>query len=203
MKMPSLSKRIGITGGIGSGKSVVASLLQLYDIPVYIADTESKKLTNESPVIREKLTELIGDHLYTPKGLDKKRLSSLIFADAELLNKVNAIIHPEVNRHFQQWVAEQQTPFCAIESAILFESGFDKAVDCSLMVYAPLEIRLQRVMKRDGASEAEVRKRIANQLADEIKKERADYVIYNDDRQSLIAQVEAYIQCLSPEKEVL
>ena len=121
--------KIGITGGIGSGKSVVAALLELSGIPVYIADTESKLLTATSPVIREKLVALFGEELYTADSLNKRQLASHIFGNPERLGQVNAIIHPEVNRHFLAWVERLNTPVCAIESAILFESGFNRIVD--------------------------------------------------------------------------
>lgn len=107
--------KIGITGGIGSGKSVVASLLALSGVPVYIADEESKWLTNNSPVIREKLTALFGPEIYTNEGLNKKLLASHIFNNPKQLQQVNQIIHPEVNRHFSAWVERQTSPLCAIE----------------------------------------------------------------------------------------
>lgn len=188
--------KIGITGGIGSGKSVVASLLELSGIPVYIADKESKRLTETSPVIRKKLTDLLGADLYTEKGLDKKLLASHIFAHPEMLKQVNGIIHPEVNRHFTAWTEAQDTPFCAIESAILFESGFDRAVDIRLMVYAPMEVRIARAVERDAATRSEVIDRMKSQMPDEIKKERADYIIYNDNRQALIPQIGKFITYL-------
>ena len=152
--------KIGITGGIGSGKSVVASLLALSGVPVYIADEESKWLT-----------------------------ASHIFNNPEQLQQVNQIIHPEVNRHFSAWVERQTSPLCAIESAILFESGFYKVVDISLMVYAPRELRIERALGRDSASREEIERRINSQISDEEKKDRSDYVIYNDNRQALIPQV--------------
>lgn len=185
--------KIGITGGIGSGKSVVAELLRLCGVPVYIADEESKRLTATSPVIRRQLTALLGTDIYPDGQLDKRRLAARIFHDPACLQQVNAIIHPEVNRHFQDWAARQQTPFCAIESAILFESGFDRTVDVSLMVYAPPALRISRAMERDRATRAEVLGRIENQLADEIKKERSHYVIYNDDCRALIPQVADFL----------
>ena len=188
--------KIGITGGIGSGKSVIASLLELSGVPVYIADTESKRLTETSPVIREKLTALFGETLYKAERLDKKLLASLIFGNPERLKQVNAIIHPEVNRHFQAWAEKQNTPLCAIESAILFESGFNRAVDVSLMVYAPMEVRIRRVLERDAVSREEVVRRISSQLPDEVKKEKSDYVIFNDDRQALLPQVAAFLDGL-------
>lgn len=188
--------KIGITGGIGSGKSVIASLLELSGVPVYIADTESKRLTETSPVIREKLTALFGETLYKAERLDKKRLASLIFGNPERLKQVNAIIHPEVNRHFQAWAEKQNTPLCAIESAILFESGFNRTVDVCLMVYAPMEVRIRRVLERDAVSREEVIRRIDSQLPDEVKKEKSDYVIFNDDRQALLPQVAAFLEDL-------
>ncbi len=188
--------KIGITGGIGSGKSVIASLLNLYGIPVYVADTESKILTETSPAIKEKLTALFGDDLYTDKGLNKKLLASHIFTNPEYLQQVNAIIHPEVNNHFSAWTKAQASPICAIESAILFESGFNKVVDKSLMVYAPREIRIERAVLRDNTAREEIIRRIENQLPDETKRDRSDYVIYNDDKQALLPQVEKFLASL-------
>jgi dephospho-CoA kinase len=188
--------KLGLTGGIGSGKSVVASLFEITGIPVYIADTESKRLADTSPVIRKGLTCLFGENIYRNGALDKKRLASLIFNDKEALHCVNAIIHPEVNRDFLQWASLQQTLVCAIETAILFESGFDKHVDLSVMVYAPLELRIERVAIRDKAPCDEITRRIHNQLPDEIKKERADFIIYNDGKQPLIPQVKKLIQSI-------
>lgn len=187
--------KIGITGGIGSGKSVVASLLKLKGIPVYIADIESKKLTETSPMIRKQLTELFGSDIYTPIGLNKKLLASHIFNNPERLKQVNDIIHPEVNRDFQKWISglDKETSLCAIESAILFESGFDRIVDVCLLVYAPLELRIERTLIRDSVSRKEIERRISNQMSDEIKKERSDYVIYNDDKQALLPQISRFI----------
>lgn len=185
--------KIGITGGIGSGKSVVASLLNLHGIPVYVADTESKLLTDTSPVIKEKLTALLGDDLYTEKGLNRKLLASHIFGNPEYLRQVNAIIHPEVDRHFTAWAQSQKNTICAIESAILFESGFNKLVDKSLMVYAPLPLRIERAVARDNVCREEIIRRIDSQLPDETKRDRSDYVIFNDDKQALLPQVERFL----------
>ncbi|MDR0429846.1 MAG: dephospho-CoA kinase [Tannerellaceae bacterium] len=186
--------KIGLTGGIGSGKSVVAVLFGIMGIPVYMADEESKQLTQASAVIREGLIDLFGERIYPGGVLDKNYLASLIFTDAEYLRRVNAIIHPEVNRHFLAWAMSRETALCAIETAILFESGFDKSVDVSVMVYAPLGVRIQRVTARDNTSYEEVARRVKSQLPDETKKERSDYVIYNDGKQALIPQVEAFLR---------
>ena len=175
--------RIGITGGIGSGKSVVASLLSVYNIPVYIADDESKKLTDTSELIKGKLVSLFGNDIYNNNGLDRK-----------LLAKVNSIIHPEVNKHFNCWAESQKTKACVIESAILFESGFDKTVDVKLMIYAPKDIRIQRAIMRDGASREEIERRINSQMADEEKSKLADFTIINDGISALIPQMENFLR---------
>lgn len=189
--------KLGITGGIGSGKSVVGELLSLYGVPVFIADTEAKILTNTSTEIRTELIKLFGDDLYTETGLDKNKLASYIFSNQKLLQTVNRIIHPEVGRSFRSWVDRQKGGICAIESAILFESGFDALVDKTLSVYAPEEIRIRRVAGRDRISEETIRQRMKNQISEEIKKERSDFVIYNDDHTALIPQVHTVLSSLN------
>ena len=188
--------KIGITGGIGSGKSVVSSLLTMSGIPVYVADDESKNLTETSPVIQKKLKALFGDDIYLNGKLDRMRLASLIFADEDILKKVNDIIHPVVKKDFQRWASKQSTKRCAMESAILFESGFDKDVDVILTVYAPVELRFTRTMQRDGATEADVIKRMNRQMPDAIKRKQADFVVVNDDIQALIPQIEKFLKIL-------
>ena len=185
--------KIGITGGIGSGKSVVSSLLEIEDIPVYKADDESKRLTDTSLDIRKEMQAFIDDSIYINDRLDRQRLASLIFNDEALLKKVNGIIHPAVKKDFNEWVTKQVSEICALESAILFESGFEKEVDVVVLVYAPVELRLWRVIQRDGMSEAEVIKRMNSQLPDEQKREKADFVIINDDLHPLIPQIENFL----------
>ncbi len=186
--------KIGITGGIGSGKSVVSSLLELEGIPVYRADDESKRLSDTSPAICKKLKALIDDAIYNNDKLDRQRLATLIFNDEMLLKKVNSIIHPVVRKDFKEWAAKQVTNFCALESAILIESGFVRDVDVVLLVYTPVGVRLTRVMQRDGLSEAEVMKRMNRQLHDDIKRQQADFVIVNDDYHPLIPQITQFLQ---------
>ena len=191
---------IGITGGMGSGKSIVAALLKVYGIPVYDADSESKRLLLTSSTIRRGLTDLLGADIYSPDGttLRRARMASLIFADPNLLARVNAIIHPEVGRDFDAWRARLTTSVCARESAILFESGFDRRADLRLMVYAPEAIRLQRVMARDNATEAAARQRMQRQWPDGRKIALSDAVITNDGRAALIPQVEAFVKTYAP-----
>ena len=191
--------KIGITGGIGSGKSVVASLFQLLGVPVYIADEESKRLTNQSMTIRRQLIAHYGEAIYTAEGLNKPLLAAKIFQDPAQRRIVNGIIHPEVKHHFEAWAAQQETPLCAIESAILFESGFDQVVDTHLMVYAPMDLRIERATARDVASREAIQRRIKSQMADEEKCLLADYIIYNDDKQPLIPQITKLVSRLLAE----
>jgi dephospho-CoA kinase len=184
---------IGLTGGIGSGKSTVASLFIAYGIPVYMADDASKRLVNTSPCLRSQLTDLLGHDIYGREGLNRRMMASLIFNDTHLLEKVNALIHPEVATDFDRWLARQTERYAVLESAILFESGFDRKVDIRLAVYAPEALRIQRVIAREQASEAEVRQRMNNQLPDELKIKSADYVIFNDGKQALIPQMENFL----------
>lgn len=182
--------KIGITGGIGSGKTTVSKVFELFDIPVYIADIESKKIVESSPIIREKLIKLFGEHLYSENTLNKALLASYIFSNEEHLRQVNAIIHPEVAKDYNNWLAKHQDKQAIVhEAAILFESGFDKLVDKVITVYTPIELRIARTIKRDQTSAEEVKKRIKSQMPDEEKCELSDFIIVNDNSQSVIKQV--------------
>ena len=187
-------KKIGITGGIGSGKSVVCELFRLHKIPVFEADVEAKKLNDTSPTIREKLTQLFGNDLYDNNRLNRQKLASLIFSDTSTLQKVNAIIHPEVAACFEKWVEKQQNaPFIAIETAILFESGFDKLVDKTITVFAPLDVRIERIIKRDGVNRAQIEARMSQQMPEEEKAKLSDFVVVNDGCVSLIEQTHSIL----------
>lgn len=180
---------IGITGGIGSGKSTVSRLFTLLGIPVYIADIESKKLTATSPVIKIKLIEAFGEDLYNDDVLNKPLLASYIFNDKKKLQIANDIIHPEVKKHFLSWLSIHKSyPVVAHEAAILFESGLNTLMNKVVMVYAPLDIRIDRVTKRDAASRLQIEERINSQMPDEEKAKLSDYVIINDGQHSLISQ---------------
>lgn len=180
---------LGITGGIGSGKSTVSEIFRLVGIPTYIADIESKKLTATSPVIRKKLIEEFGENLYEGATLNKALFASYIFGDKEKLEKANKIIHPEVDKHFRSWVDyHKERPLLALETAILYESGMNRFTNKSIMVYTPKEERIRRVMTRDNSSREKIMERIESQMPDEEKKQLADYVIYNDETESLIKQ---------------
>ncbi len=177
--------RIGLTGGIGAGKSYVAQQLTAqYGIPVYDCDREAKHLMVTSPVIRQQLTALLGTEVYLPDGqLNKRLIADYLFANEKHQRAVNAIVHPAVKADFRQWATEQEqagVPAVGIESAILVEAGFTDLADKVIVVEAPLALRLQRVMKRDGATEEEVRARMARQISDEERRQAADFIIVND-----------------------
>lgn len=173
---------IGITGGIGSGKSYVARwLTRQYQIPVYDCDREAKRLMT-SDVLRPALIDLLGQDAYLPDGqLNKPLLADYVFRDAAHQAAINAIVHPEVKNDFRRW-ADAHEGLVAIESAILVEAGFTDVVDVLIAVEAPLDLRLQRVAQRDGATPTQTSARIRRQLEDEARRAAADYVIINDGR---------------------
>ena len=189
---------IGITGGIGCGKSYVSAKMRLRGIPVYDSDTRAKLITATNPVIKMELTRLVGPTLYCPCGcgvLQKEVLAKFIFGNSDNLAKVNAIIHPRVKEDFRQWADEQKgKDFCILESAILFESGFDGEVDFKVCVDAPLELRIRRCMERDKTTREAVVERINNQMDQAEKCSKADYVIVNDGVQALEPQIDALLE---------
>ncbi|MCL1943327.1 MAG: dephospho-CoA kinase [Candidatus Azobacteroides sp.] len=181
--------KIGITGGIGSGKSVVSKLFEIMGIPVYIADIEAKKITASSPEIKKQLTALFGEDLYSDGMLNKQRFASMIFNDKKALEQANGIIHPEVRKDFNRWAERQKKPVVAIETAILLEAGFEKETDRVIVVTAPVDLRVFRVVKRDKMPEEKVEERMNNQLSDNERIMYADDVIVNDDKTPVIPQV--------------
>ena len=188
---------IGVTGGIGCGKSYVSAKMRLRGIPVYDSDTRAKLITATNPVIKMELTRLVGPTLYCPCGcgvLQKEVLAKFIFGNPDNLAKVNAIIHPRVKEDFRQWAdAQKGKDFCILESAILFESGFDGEVDFKVCVDAPLELRIRRCMERDKTTREAVVERINNQMDQAEKCGKADFVIVNDGVQALEPQIDALL----------
>jgi dephospho-CoA kinase len=182
-------KIIGLTGGIGSGKTTVAQMFKDLGVPVYIADIEARKLTNSSKVIKRKLMKLLGSSCYQDGVLDRKYVASKVFNDSELLDKLNKIIHPEVAAHFKRWQNKQQGTFCIKEAAILFENDGYKQCDLTILVVSPEQERIRRVIARDQISEKEVLARIKNQWSDEKKRKFADIIIENIDLNSTKNQV--------------
>ena len=190
-------KVIGLTGGIGCGKSYVAAKMQLHGIPVYDSDQRAKLLTATDPRIKEALTELVGPTLYCPCGcgvMQKEVLAQFIFGNPDNMAKVNAIIHPRVREDFKRWcIGQGSKEFCILESAILFESGFDGEVDYTVCVDAPLALRIKRCVKRDNMPRQAVVARINSQMDQEKKCRLADFVLVNDEVQALEPQISALI----------
>lgn len=192
---------IAITGGIGSGKSYVSSMLQKQGIPIYNADDEAKRLMLADKDIRQDLIALLGENVYVDGALNKPMLASYLFADAANASRINGIVHPRVKADFCRWLAGQEDrEIVGLECAILFEAGFDDLVDAVVMVYAPEALRVERTMKRDGATEAQVRARIAAQMDDAEKCRRADFVVHNDGCRPLEEQLDALITRLKTSK---
>ena len=190
-------KRIGLTGGIGSGKSTVARILIAMGYPVYFSDDRSKFLTDTHPAIRQGLAELIGNHIYKGNQLDRSALALAIFSNDDLRVKVNQLIHPTVRLDFDGWVDEQNHEIVFNEAAILFETGAAERFDAMVLVTAPEELRISRVMQRDQCTREDVVNRINHQWTDEQKAKLADAVIVNDDVQPLIKQVELMLTQLA------
>jgi len=181
---------VGLTGGIGCGKTTVARVFETLGIPVYYADAAAKRIMNEDPAIRSSLIENFGKASYTDSGtLNRSYLASLVFEDPEKREFLNQLIHPATIADANQWLAKQQAPYALREAALLFESGAAEGLDYVIGVSAPISVRIRRVMKRDQLSEDDVKKRMATQLQDAIKLKLCDFVIINDERVGLLPQV--------------
>ncbi len=181
---------IGITGGIGSGKSTVCKIFKLLGIPVFEADAVAKELINSNSEIKTGLIRLFGEGIYIPNnGVDRKKLASIIFNDNLQLAKVNKLIHPVVRNEYANWVERQNTQYVIHEAAILFESGFYKMMDFTILVSAPENQRIERVIKRDETLETQIKERIAKQWTDEQKRKLATIEIKNADNDLIIPQI--------------
>lgn len=181
---------IGITGGIGSGKSTVARTFGLLGIPVYAADDAAKEIMIKDEQLIAQIKSHFGAESYLEDGtLNRKHLAALVFNDKERLALLNAIVHPATIRHSVEWAARQQAPYVIKEAALMFESESFHHVDKVVMVFAPESLRIKRVMQRDGLSREDVRARMRQQLDENIKKKLADYVVYNDEQHMVIPQV--------------
>lgn len=181
MKKNSKGVKLAVTGGIGSGKSYVSALLKECNIPIYNSDAEAKRLMTESPIVKGRLPEMVGAEVYLADGtLNRGLLAEWMFASTERVKCVNALVHPIVKADFQSWAERQNVPVVAMECAILYESGFDALVDKVLLVTAPEQMRIERVVKRDNVTTEQVKSRMAAQMSDEVKIQKADYVLVND-----------------------
>lgn len=182
-------KVIGITGGIGSGKTTTCQIFEQLNVPVYYADVRAKQLMAEEP-LRSKITQAFGEKAYKNGQLDRAYLASEVFSSKEKLSVLNGLVHPAVADDFDEWLEQnEKAPYVLKEAAILFESGAYHAVDYTVLVIAPEEVRVARVVERDGTTEDEVIKRMNNQWTQERKVKLADHIINNDGSKLLIPQV--------------
>ena len=181
---------VGITGGIGAGKSIITEIFKRLKIPVFNSDVEAKNFLDDT-VVKSNLKDYFGEIIFdTAKKINTKKLAEIVFNDPEALKYLNSLIHPLVRNHFKNWCLLQiSNPYVILEAAILFESGFNKDVDKTITIFSPKEIRISRIMKRDGMNEQEILQRMKNQMDDEIKNKFSDFIIYNDEEHLVIPQV--------------
>lgn len=184
-----MTKIIGLTGGIGSGKTTVARQFESFGIPIYIADEEAKKIM-ELPDVIENIKTVFGNEIFDNAKLNRQKLAKIVFNDKDKLQELNKIVHPKVKSHFDNWLIENKSaPIVIKETALLFETGSELNFDSIITVTAPLAIRVQRVIERDKIDNEAVLNRINNQISDEIKIAKSNFVIHNDNLESLTKQV--------------
>lgn len=181
--------KIGITGGIGSGKTTVAQVFEVLGIPVYNADKAAKRLMNEDEALKEKIKQQFGNDVYKNEKLDNKHLAQIVFSSEEKLNILNSMVHPATINDANAWMLKQSTPYTLKEAALLFESGAAELLDYVIGVWAPAPLRLQRVMQRDNSNREEVMARMNRQMDEDIKMKLCNFIITNDEQQLLIPQV--------------
>jgi dephospho-CoA kinase len=182
--------KLGVTGGIGSGKTLVCKTFEKLGVAVYDADSAARALMNNHEELKEGIVRIFGEETYGEDGLNRAYLAGIVFGDREKLNALNQLVHPVVRQDFLQWTGLQENcPYVVEEAAILFESGAFKAMDQSVLVYAPEELRIKRVMKRDGIARDQVLRRMEHQMDEEEKLKMADHVLMNDGTRMLLPQV--------------
>ncbi len=181
--------KVGLTGGIGTGKSTVAAIFEILSIPVYYADKEAKILMNENISIKESVKNLFGETAYENELLNRQLIAAIVFNNPEKRAALNNIIHPATIQAAEKWMTKQQSPYCIKEAALIFESQSEKYVDFVIGVQSPVELRLKRVMARDCFSENEVLQRMQGQMNEEEKLKKCDFIIYNNETTMLIPQV--------------
>jgi len=181
--------KIGLTGGIGSGKTTVGEVFQQLGVSVYASDNRAKALMTENLSLRSGLISLFGEQAFMNKTLNRSFIASKVFSNTQLLTKLNTLVHPFVEKDFQAWFKRQEGAYVLKEAAILFESGAYKGLDEVVLVEAPIELRVNRVISRDGSHREDVIARMEMQWSDEKKKELSDHLIVNDEKSSLLEQV--------------
>lgn len=193
-----IPKIIGLTGGIGSGKTSVAKILEENGFPVYYSDDEAKNIVNRDPVLKEKIIELLGNEAYLNGSYNRKYVAEKVFNNSELLEQLNHLIHPSVRIDFENWVRTQKSDFVFKETALLFELQLNRDCYKSVLVTADDNLRIKRTMDRDGKTYREIEAIIQKQMPEKEKVKLADYIIYNNaDRESLQIAAEAFIEELN------
>lgn len=187
-------KKIGITGGIGSGKTTVTEIFAKLGVPVYYDDIEARELQNTDLEVVEKIKKEFGQDLYEEGSLNRSKLASIVFSDPEKLKVLNSIVHPAARKKWNEWVSKQDAPYVLREAAIMFESGADEDMDSVLGVFAPLELRIERVMKRNSLTREQVIERINAQMNEQEKMSMCKILILNDESsiENLEKQVEFF-----------
>jgi dephospho-CoA kinase len=181
--------RIGLTGGMGSGKSTVAKIFEVLEIPVYYADLAARRLMNEDPYLMQMIRGQFGEEAYLDGKLNRSFLASQVFTRKEKRLLLNSLVHPITIADSKQWMDIQVSPYAIKEAALIFESGTDKYLDFVIGISAPFNIRLSRILKRDGMSEDTARDRMNSQMDEDQKMSLCDWLIYNDEKQAVIPQV--------------
>ncbi len=181
--------KVGITGGIGSGKSVVCQVFTTLGIPVFNADDAARYLMEHDATLVQNISLLLGSEVYTNGKLNRDRVAAIIYKDPEKLQALNALVHPATISYAKQWIGGHTTPYTIKEAAIFFESGSDKDMDVMVGIQAPQEVRIARAMKRGTQTREQVLAIMARQMDEDEKMSRCDHVIMNDDRQAIVPQV--------------
>jgi len=181
--------KIGLTGGIGSGKSIAAKIFSILGIPVFYADVAARNVMHEDAALKQKITQTFGDAAYENDMLNRKYIADIVFNDPFKLEQLNAIVHPATIAAAQQWMLQQTTPYVIKEAALFFESGSAEGLNYIVGIYAPQHIRIQRVMQRDNVTRDEVLARMSKQINEEMKMRLCDFVIVNDEQTLVIPQV--------------
>lgn len=183
--------KVGLTGGIGSGKTTAARIWEMLGIPVYYADAKAKHLMHENIALRKAIIDAFGAHVYPSGKLDRKALAQIVFQDTDALSLLNSLVHPVVRDDFKGWAEEQDAPYVIEESAILLETGLYKDFDIIVSVLCPMQERVERLLARDKTSVEQIQARIAAQVTDNIRREKSDYILKNGQEDLLLPQVVA------------
>jgi dephospho-CoA kinase len=194
--------KLGITGGIGSGKSTVTKLFEVLGIPVYYADDAAKRLMNENGLLKAAIKKKFGEDAYINDMLNRKYIADIVFTDPKKLEALNAMVHPVTLQDAEIWMNKQNSPYAIKEAALIFESGAQEQLDYVIGVYAPAPLRILRTMQRDGVSREAVLTRMNKQIDETIKMRLCDFIITNDDQQMVIPQVLALHQKLLKQAEI-